>query len=705
MTPTFQAGAGCVVLLVSSSVEPGETGWIEQSTVELGAGARGCSELVLPLSPDAALGDERKAIQRLGDGIKRKLDDAFWEQSPRSLQGDGSVTVHLPDMLSGDRAIVRFERIWDRDAALTWAPPPGTRHAELSSDDARIEPSGRVAPGKRGFWVGNSEPTDFATLTAPGRDQAYANPHADRLPPSHEPEVERTLTLLVPPGDPQLTLYPGGGSKVQSRVHLTFEAEERDRSWLIETGPERTDLQVLVEPSDSAAEWVERADGVLITVYGSEAGAEVTARWVEPDAPTHGEPRRGESLEVRVEAGKIVTDRNGAWFLAGVNNRAIIPARSALVKALDRRFRAMSIPEPGLPNELRGLPADWSTAELLPEALRSRVEVMDLGQDPLWIRKLVKARKTGGLTRTEAAVMTWLYARQARIDADWALVRPAHTGPGGDASPAGYDHMVVRLQLGEEERWMDVACTECAPFELPPEVLGSDALGRGIERTPPPTEGRWTAVWGPDWVRWELVGPAALELRRWLADVEPDRVYPTLAARMAGPGAEIVEIVGLDEPGADIRVAARGGRGVRADPLALPLAPREAWIPWPGVRELLRAKPLDRPALELPGELLSYSREIGSDGAEIERLTVSSRAIPSAAIRAFDRARSAGPVSSDGANRGPQGSPDDPDPGQEQGGTEEPDPGQGGGDVDAGWVEGQEDPIDQDQQEEGPQGG
>ena len=287
---------------------------------------------------------------------------------------------------------------------------------------------------------------------------------------------------------------------------------------------------------------------------------------------------------------------------------------------------------------------------------------MDWGADPLWPRRLIRARKSGALTPTEVALITWLYARQSQIEADWALVHPADTGPGGDVSPAGYTDMLVRLQIDDEERWMDPACAECAPFEVRTELLGADVLGDDLSRTPEPTPGRWTVVDGDDWVRWELTGAAALDLRRWLAEVDIEERWAALASRMAGPGAELVEAEGIETLGAAIRVAARGGQGVAADPLSLPV-PRDdgsAWVRWPGLRERMRAmtEPIDEITVEAGA--LTYERVVDGDNL-VERLVVHDRTLSARDVRTIGRHRRAGP-SAPAEGSQPQQQSEDPSP-------------------------------------------
>lgn len=645
MSGLASATAACTLLRLATEVTVDQAGWLERHELELSAKEPACDRVVLHLPSDADLVGVPRVVQRLGDGIKRRQGPEVVERDPRSLRGEADVVVHLNDLLGGDRVTITWQRRLTRDASLPWEPPVGVVHADLAvADGVQVAPTGQVKPGQRGYWVGEPAVGDRATLAAAGRDQPWVDPFAEQLPPSRAPQVQRELELLVSPGDPQRALYPGGGSQVRTRLVLSFEAEDRDRAWRVPLGETSGDPVVAVEPSAGAASWTRHHGDIALVVPASEGPARVTVTWVSPDAPTHGAPAPDETLTVRADGGKVVWDTDGSWFLAGIHDQAILPSRSALVRGLDRRFRVQAIPEPGLPNELRGLPPGWDLAASVPDALRARAEVFDNGSDPLWVRKLIGARNSGGLTPTEAAVMAWLYALQGRLDARWVLVRPAPDGPGGDASPAGYRSMVVRVDHDGETRWLDPACAVCAPFELRPELEGASALGQEVDHTSDPSPGRWTAAWGPDFVRWELTGPAALELRRWLQDLPASDRHDALAGRMAGPGASLVEAEGLDQPGAPIRVAARGGTGVRADPLALPPVRPDGtvWLPWVGVRERLVSGG-ELPPANADGGAIAFDRSRTDDGVVTERLEVRQRLVPAAAVAAVDAARATTP--------------------------------------------------------------
>ena len=579
--------SACGVLLLSSQITATDTGWLEHTEITLSAHSDRCDRVTLPLPAQVSLG-AHKAKEMLGDGIQRKLPDDAWDSQSRDLKGEGQVVVFLPDLRQGDKASLSFDRHWNRKAPFRWAPAPAL-HAELQTT-ASTKMEGAVKGDKKGLWITEATPADGVVLDAPG-NTGWSNPHDGLAGPENRPKQSRTLTLEVPLGQPQYTMYPGGGSVLHSQVDLVFQAEDRDRGWVVPMSPNAYDVKVGVRPSDTAAEWIKRDDSLLLVVASSEGPARVSVQWREPDPPTCGEALPHEDLTVLAPGGKIIDDVGNTWFLAGIHEMPVIPARSALVRGLDRRYRSQAIPEPGLPNSLRGQFPSWELAAALVPALNERHGIAHWPSDPLWVRKLVKARKSGGLTPVETALYIWIWSMQAQMPAEWVLVRPATSPTGGNVSPAGYTDMLVRITLDGETRWIDPSCGTCASFEVRTDLLGAQALSASVDTTPPPQEGHWTTVMSDEWVRWELDGPAALALRQWLQTVPEDQQWPALAARMAGEGAELVEAEGVSDPGEPIRVAARGGTEDRTHGLTFdaPDADGSVWTGWSGDRILVEA--------------------------------------------------------------------------------------------------------------------
>lgn len=634
--------AACTLQVVTTEVAPAETGWTEASRFEVVADGAECPWIDVLLPPDVGLASIRGRA-RLGDGTRRRLGPERFERRDRDLQGHGAVRVHLPDLVSGDRVVLDVRRDWDREAAWRWSPAPA-RYGELVvAGDVDVALSGDVRRDRR-IWVADAGPDDAAVLTAPGLSGDWDNP-LEAVEPVGRVDVSRRLELRVPPGDPQRSLYPGGGSSVLNQVWGKIPAEERLRGWRVPLPLERSELRWSITPA-AAGHVVERDTDLVVILEPSEGSASVALSWVQPDAPTFGERAPGEALDVDAPGGLVVWERD-AWLLAMAQDRPVLPARQALIKALDHRFRAAALPEPSVPNRLRGRTPSWELAAELRGALYERVAPATWPTDPLWPRKLQRARRSGVLTPLEGALTVWLYARQLGLEAQWALVRPAHQGPGAPTSPSGYTEALVRLTLDGEARWMDPACRVCAPFELRPELEGASAIGQGLTQTPPPTPGRWAVEMGEDEVRWVLEGPAALELRRWLITFPAPQRPRALAERMAGPGAELTGVSGVTEPGQPITAVARRGQGLGADPLALPPTREDGttWIPWVGTREIRWPGREGAPASLEEGPL-SWSRTLDED-ALVERLTVDARQIPGPAADALAAARQPDPAEPD----------------------------------------------------------
>ncbi|MEZ4236068.1 MAG: hypothetical protein R3F59_07885 [Myxococcota bacterium] len=643
--------AGCVLQIAEATFAEHDGDLVESLHLEVAADPR-CDWVTIELPRGSVVG-ARRVKQKLGDGSGKRLGDERWEALPRSIEGDGGLRLHVPELVSGDRVFVDLERV--HTGAVTWRPGP----ARYVSAEVRggLTLSGEGAEGARA-WASD--------VDAGWAVQIGGIPPLEPLPArlaAAGVRVEERLTLHVPPGDPQIALYPGGGSSVTVQQFLTFPPADAPRAWPLDA-PAGAAIALSAEP-EGAASLEQEPGAARVVVPASEAGARVTVSWEAPDAPTHGERPPGVAeLSVTAPDGEVLRDGD-AWWLAGVHRRGVTPDPDLLVRALDRRFRQAAIPEPGAPMELRGRQPDWALAADLRPALLERVTVGDWPDDPLWCRKLVRARKTGALTPTEAAVTLWLYAVQLRLDATWALVRPAPDGPGSDAVPTGIGAALVRIGQGGDARWIDPACSVCGPFELPPELEGAVAWGPRVSHTPPPTEGRAEVRVADDTVTWTLQGPPALLLRRWLRDVPASERTSRLAARVGGAGARLVSAEGLDEAGAPVTVtASRAADAVLATPLDTPPPDPDgtAWLDWVGERRVVWAGEALPPGV-LRGEALSWSRAVeGTD--TVETLVVRDRRVGAEDLAALDAARAPAEAAPEPEEDAPQpdAQPDAPEP-------------------------------------------
>lgn len=589
MSDLLAFSASCVLLAATTEVESAPDAWRERTTWEIGAKTHGCTSTTLTLPPGVRLA-ERDARARLGDDSKRDYGDERWFVGDRGLDDIGAARLVHPELVGGDRVFVTATRVWPKDRYPFDAAP----------DRAALEAAGGAA-----LAAARATPPD------PGDGPV---------------SVQRTITLVID-GDPQQTLMPGGGSSIRVEEVVRFGELDRPRMHLVRLhdghGP--------VTPVDPPPEGVEltlRDDAAIVTV-APPGDVTVALRWEAPDAPAAGEIAAEPGADVEV----VVTDpdgrvrRDGAfWWLAEHDGRPVIPDRESVLRGLDYRFRVASLPEPALPLVLRGMPTGWELVEQLRPSLHERVRVVPLAGDPLFPRKLNRAKKSEVVTPVEAALTLRAWAIQAHVRADWALVRPADRGPGHPIAPVGYDEALVRIDSGRKVAWIDPGCGPCAPFELRPHLEGASAYSPIAIDTPPPTAGA-EAVWvEADAVRARLAGPAALLVRLALEGVPPDDRGRALAERVAGPGATLTSADGIGEAGRPIEVVARG---VARDPLALPDARADGarWWGWVGGRQIERPGELPPGKLERDG--FTYERTVAG-GRVTERLVVRDRAMSTA---------------------------------------------------------------------------
>jgi hypothetical protein len=609
--------SACALTLVDTDLRVDDGRWVEHTRYEIVAGD-GCRAITLPLPPDAIALDVQGRV-KTWDSTARRLGDDRWISAPRGVDGWGSLTATLPELVDGDRVRIDLQRAWSGEQ-WTWDPGSASeRHLELPLG---VEPATDRAP---------DEPTTFRH---PALVPTPAQPSG---PPGGDMRRERQLTLLVPAGNPQVVLYPGAGSSVRVDELLTFPPSTVERSAVI---PLRAEQPGTVTAQPSALAVVERGpEAALVRIQPSETTVRVAAQWTEPDAPTFGERAPDvDALRVDADGGEIRWERDG-WALASMRGVPLLRDNSAAIKAFDNRFQMLANPEPGLPTVLRGRRVDLSLAADLRAALFERARP-GLAGEPWWPRRLVKARRSGALTDTEAMLILWVYARQAGLIADWAMARPADEGPGYLTTPAGYHRGLVRIDGGEEPLWIDPSCQVCAPFELPPELEGASVLSPAASTTSAPTPGRSAVRVDDDVVHWTLSGPAALRLRQWIVALPAGDWEQAIAERLAGPGASLRSASGVSAPGATIEIVASRGSGLGLDPLGLPAPDADgAWVDWIGERA--RSWPAagdEFHGLELSVGALHYRRAI--DGELVtETLRVDDRWVTADALRALDAAR------------------------------------------------------------------
>src|SRR5690606_25673189 len=118
--PLLLLGAAC--LLTSSDTRLHLEGDTIVEEVRLEVLADGPCAAIDALLPVGTAFVPRRPTFRPGDGGRRRLEIERWERSPRGDDGEGSARLHVPEMRSGDRVALRFERRWDADAGYLWRP-------------------------------------------------------------------------------------------------------------------------------------------------------------------------------------------------------------------------------------------------------------------------------------------------------------------------------------------------------------------------------------------------------------------------------------------------------------------------------------------------------------------------------------------------------------------------------------------------------
>jgi hypothetical protein len=595
--------------------------------------------------------------------------------------GAKGAAADLPAPIVASQAPFTAAEAWERAAAMIWLPRGADGNVPVAGDAAlkrgaaddrgfaatvaslATKGSDRVEIARRGeaddpdaavvpvWWDGDravllAHPDDPSSLGPVRTSKGVVTPvpHEWTAPARAEappPAAQRTIALEIPDGDPQASLYPGAGSAALTTETVTFDPADAARVWWMPVPAEAADLRIEVAPQLPSTTSRQRDDGLVVVVGPSDERTTVTVSWRKPDAPTCGQvlPRAGEALEWAVQDPKGRIRTEGSWWsLTSHDGKPIMPDRASVVNGLDWRFARQSLPEPALPLELKGRALDEELIRQMRSALLKRAAIADLPGDPLWPRKLYKARRTEVLDPIEAAIVMRLYAQQVRLPATWALARPAELGPGDEICPVGYEDAVLAVEWEGQLRWVDPSCSVCGTFELRPHLDGASVYTSVASKTPEVT-GKEVVRTTADGVAVGLQGPPALLLRLWLQEVPADDRPKAIAERYAGPGAELVKAEGIDVAGGAIKLLIKGA--APADPLALP-APGEdgsTWAVWAGERRA------ERPLVGEPGEpvdldlgAIRYQRKV-EDGRLVEILEVKDRRISSEARGQLEAAR------------------------------------------------------------------
>ncbi|MBN2800831.1 MAG: hypothetical protein JXX28_16970 [Deltaproteobacteria bacterium] len=567
MSGWLHLGLGCALVSTHTDVRWEDAGWTETVEAEILATDDRCDGASLDLEPGVRLSEER-ATAILWDDTKVPLPQTRWERTLRDETGRGAVRVFAPELHQGARLRLELER--HLPGAEPWEARGETTAVIDLPKGVSATLSGEPVRGRR---VRLSDPQDTLRLTPPEEVPALlVAPHLDLE--GAPVTLAATRTMVIPRGAPLVRLMPGQGSWVEGEDALRFSADSR-RGLILPLPPGHSGLSWEGSLVERGGAVVERDDSLAISAPPGEVA--LTVRWTAPDATAWGTAPQVQGAEVQLQVlapqGEVRWDGDAGWWLASWDDQQVLPGREALTTALDARFRAAAVAQPGLPLTLKGAPPGEELAAALRPALWQRVRVVQLPEDPRRPRPLLQARRSGVMSPVEATLTLWAFALQGRMRADWALVHPSGAGTAGEVIPAGFDEGLVRVDWGAGPFWIDPSCPVCAPFEVRPWLEDAPSIGAP---TPPLSPGRWAVEESEEGVRWLLSGPPALALRLALAQVPGEEQRAWLAARVGGEGAELLEVSGLDQPGYAVWIATTGQSPT--DPLRLTGALEDRWM-------------------------------------------------------------------------------------------------------------------------------
>lgn len=528
--------ATCLLAVSETTLNSTDDGWLETGHHEVVAESR-CPwvDIVLPAGSTI---DHLKAKVRLADGGRRRIDDLRQVVVLPTPGEPERLRLLTPDVLAGDSVWIDLTRTLPA-ADYTWSPGAQRgRYASLDSDVAFAFDDS----------TSNSAWTDDAAELAP---IAVVHPSPTAAPVVRSLPAEAanaTLTqILVVPGDPQRTLYPGGGSSVDTTWTLSSAGQPDPAAVVVPVPSDATDVEVTGPHVRGLGS---------VTLWLDDEPVEHTVRYHTADAPTYGVraslPGASVTHRVDVEGGRVRWEDDRRWWLASMGITVLTPEHRRLLSALGQRFARAALPEPAVPVHLRGLPGNADTVERLRLALHLRAGVAPLDTDPLFPRRLVKARKSGALTSVEAALILVYQLGQLDVRSTWAVVDPGPPDHASWVSPEGYTEGLVVVATAEGPAFVDPGCGVCAGFEVRPHLQGTRMLSPAGDTGPAIVEGRSvvTDANGKRHVR--LEGPAALTLRLAVSELRKDARTTWLTHTFGGPDATFDTLTGLGTLGSPI---------------------------------------------------------------------------------------------------------------------------------------------------------
>lgn len=461
-----------------------------------------------------------------------------------------ALVLHTPELRHGDRLIVELERGSSAPAPRLDAPP--TREIQVLATllPARKPLRGLAQEGEslsaRLFYREGAQPA--RQTYPPASSEAWCT----LLDQGSPCPADGLWAWALPPQGRVAWGHLSARADASGRVELA-PAEDSSFVWLV------PDSQVAMD-APRGVRLDEDAAGPLASLVQLPDGA-LPPAWAETIAASAPLTRQYTAAKKDLEAPTPVL-----WRLASVDGRPVLADRNAAEQAVAWLAVRASMPEPSLPNELRGLLHDpeeppSGTLSAITEMLAEQVHPGSLpGSRSLFPRPLMKVRRSGWANPWEQALVLARTLRQLKFDALPVPARPRALGEPDEASLADWPLAIVVVRHAKGAVVLDPRCRTCAPGQLRPELDGAWLLSPGVSALPAlPPSTLVRAVEGEE-LSVRVEGPLALALREQMAARRPEERPDFLARLLVGDDATLASHEGLAQAEASIRLRFRAAK-------------------------------------------------------------------------------------------------------------------------------------------------
>lgn len=542
---------------------------VERRTWEVGPGWPDCVEIRLPSPLPGPI--EQLRIEHVPFERKARVLDTAQRVVHGNVATSGGaddrheLVVHVPELQHGDRLVIDVVRkVADSARVGETAAAAGTAGVPDQESQALLT----LLPLRKPL---RGLAQDGESWTAMIFQRQGAQPARQTVPL----DGQESWCTLLDSGTPCESDGLGAwGLPAEGRVAWGYLLPRADASgraglapaadssftWLLPEGEVAVDAARSVRLDDGPAQGIPSIPGL--------AGVVLPEAWVtllSESAPL--------TRQVTARARDLSQSTPVLWRLTAVDGApALVDGRAAEQAVAWLAIRA-SMPEPSLPNALRGLNPDpdeppHSTLSTVGVMLAELVHPGRLpGARDLFPRRLMKVRDSGWASPWEHALVVARALVQLKFEAIPIPVRPRALGEPDPGSLADWPLAVVVVRHAQGAVVIDPGCQTCDPGQLRPELDGAWVLSPGVEALPTlPPSSLLREIGGEDIVL-TVEGPLALSLRERMASRPAEERAGLLAGLLIGPGATLVEHDGLVRSEAAIRLRFRA-----TEPPAVPLA-------------------------------------------------------------------------------------------------------------------------------------